>query len=276
MRIRKALIMAAGYGTRFLPVTKVVQKEMLPVLNKPVIDYIVDDCIRAGIEEILIVVNEADSQIEQYYTQKPSLELYLTKKGKADIAAEIQQLHTKASFTFIVDADDCKYGTALPLIAAERYLKDEEAFLVMTGDDFLYDPAGASPLAELVLFAEEFPASAIVTCTEVAEEDVFKYGIAENREVEGRKFLTRLIEKPHPSETTSRLAGISKYVFTPEIFPVLAELQPNEKSGEYFLTDAVEQLASFRDVALFQTKHMFLDCGNIANWLHTNMVLAEK
>ena len=139
MHIKKALITAAGMGTRFLPITKTIEKEMLPVFNKPVIDYLVDDCIQGGITEFVIVVNESSTQIEEYYSPNKHLVAELRSLGKHAAADHLTTLHEKATFTYVTQKVADGYGTAVPLKVAKEYFLDEEAFLVLMGDDFLYN-----------------------------------------------------------------------------------------------------------------------------------------
>jgi len=137
MIIKKALIAAAGYGNRMLPVTKAVQKEMLPVLNRPVIDYIVEDCLKAGINEFVIVANSSDNQMHSFYEEDEKLNTYLRTFNKLDILERISRLHTNAHFSYVVQTPQDPYGTTTPLKLAKEHLENEDAFLVFMGDDFI-------------------------------------------------------------------------------------------------------------------------------------------
>lgn len=276
MKIKKAVIFAAGYGTRFLPITKTIQKEMLPLLQKPLIDYIVDDCIRAGITDIVFVVKEQDAQIRNYYSEDVYLKRYLEKMHKPEKYASVAKLHTKAKFTFVLQRESDAYGTAVPLMLAKDELINEEAFLVLGGDDFFYNADGSSEMTKMIEVFQQSNAQGLVTCINVPHELINKYGIAEYREENGFRYLTRQIEKPEPSEINSTLATISKYIFTPRIFDHLEGLQPDAKTGEMYLTTVYAKLAQHENVVLYTPTGEYLDSGYLAGWLKANLALARS
>lgn len=278
MHIRKALITAGGLGTRFFPITKTIEKEMLPVYNKPVIDYLVDDCIRAGITEFVIVVNNMSTQIKEYYSQKPALENELLQLGKHAELEKIQKLHQKARYTFLVQQPSDGYGTAVPLAVAKEELLHEDAFLVLMGDDFLYNGETFSETEQMI---QQFtaarahsPVAGLVTCIEKPETDLHKYGIAKIHTEHGISYLDSLIEKPAPGTAPSNLANISKYIFTPQVFELLETQNPNPSSGELYITDTATSLAAHAPVTVYTPKSEYLDCGTPDSWLHANTVVA--
>ena len=280
MHIKKAVITAAGFGTRFLPITKSIEKEMLPVLNKPVIDYLVDDCIAGGITDFIIVVNKPSTQIEEYYSNKPAITKNLIAAGKSDIAADLHQLHTKARFTFVIQQPEVGYGTAVPLKVAQSHLENEDAFLVLMGDDFLYN---GEQFSETGLLIERFRAAhstnnaqGLVTCIERPDSELSKYGIAKIHQEKGLPYLTTLVEKPAPGTAPSNLANISKYIFTPKVFEKLPEQQPNPQSGEYYITDTATMLAASHPVVVYVPESEYLDCGKPESWLKANNTVAKK
>lgn len=275
MKITKALITAAGNGTRFFPITKTVQKEMLPLLNRPLIDYVVDDCLKAGIKEIILVVRENDSLIRRYYSANPDLQRIFQKLGKPEKYQQLAQIHSKASFIFVNQSENDPYGTAVPLRIARPHLETEEAFLVMMGDDFIYYPDQESSTArELINLMKTTRAGAAMTCIPVPAATARKYGIAEVVKKNGRYYLKTLIEKPSPGKTSSTLANISKYAFTPQVFKVLAKQKPEAKSGELMITDTLLALAKKSPVAVHLSSGEYLDCGYPAGWLKANLTLA--
>lgn len=276
MPIKTALITAAGYGSRFFPVSKSVQKEMLPVLNRPVIDYLVDDCIQAGIERIILTVREGQNIVEHYYTEQPKLRSFFEAMGTAEKYKAVEQLHQKAHFQFLIQRDSDGYGTAVPVKLAQSFLQEEEAFLYLTGDDFIFHPNGHTEAAALVELWEKTKAQAVMSCREVAAEDTHRYGIVETTLKEGVQHLTSLVEKPPQGTTTSRLANISKYVLTPAAFSVLANQALDQKSGEAYITDTILELAQTGDVVVHVPQGEYLDCGSVAGWLKANLTLAEQ
>lgn len=276
MAITTALITASGFGSRFFPVSKSVQKEMLPVLNRPVLDYLVDDCLMAGITNIIITVREGQPLVPYYYTEQPAVKQFFEERGWGEKYAALEDLHSKASFTFVTQRHEDGYGTAVPVQLAKQYLEGEEAFLYLTGDDFTYSGQGSSAAAQLMQVWEETKAEAVLSCREVDAELTHKYGIVEAREEHGHRFLTTFVEKPAQGTTTSRLANISKWVFTPSVFPLLENQRVDEKSGELYITDTAITLAKDHPVAIHVPQGDYLDCGNVAGWLKANLRVASE
>jgi UTP--glucose-1-phosphate uridylyltransferase len=276
MKIKKAIITAAGYGTRFFPVTKAVQKEMLPLLSKPIIDYLVDDCIKAGVEEIIFVVNENNDQIRQYYSEDQRLLRYLTKMGKMDKYQKISDLHTKAKFTFLTQQESDVYGTAVPVMLAKDHVINEEAFLVLMGDDFFINEDGSSEVARMIEVFTQSKADGMITCIQVPHEEVHKYGIAEFKEEGGYRYLTSQLEKPQPHEVTSNIVTISKYIFKPSIYKYFSNQKPDERSGEMYLTTTYSAMAQKEKVLLYEPQGKYIDSGDPAIWLNANLYLAKQ
>ncbi len=276
MQIRKAVITCAGFGTRFLPITKTIQKEMLPILNRPMIDYVVSDCLAAGIEEIIFVVKENENHlVEHYYSESRSLKQHMEKLGKADkySKAEFTFLeHIK--FRFITQTIADRYGTAIPLELAKKYLKNENAFLVFMGDDFIYNPNVISAKEMIQLF-EKSGAEALVTCITKPEAELHRYGVAETRKENGYTFLTNLVEKPKPGTAPSNLINISKYIFTPRVFEFLKDQGPDPQSGEYYITDTATNLSKSCPVVIYAPQGRYLDGGNVLSWLKANLIVAK-
>ncbi len=277
MKITKAIIPAAGSGTRFLPITKTIQKEMLPILAKPFIDLVVDDCISAGITDIIFVIKEGDTQIQDYYSENFRLKAYLEKMGKLDKYAKVEQIHKKAKFTFVTQKDSDHYGTSTPVKLCYDLVKDEEAFLAFYGDDLFLSNSGQSMIPSMI---EEFTnsnAAAAITCIDVPKRFVSKYGIAEYREENGHKFLTRQVEKPDPEAVNSTFVTISKFIFTPKIFKYLDEQELDGKLGEMLITTAYSALAQDEKMLLFTPKDCeYLDSGYAWGWLKANLIMAKK
>jgi len=276
MKIRKAIIFAAGMGTRFFPITKTIQKEMLPILDRPIIDYIVDDCIEAGIEEVILVVNDKNDQIKSFYSEDQYIYRYLERMKKLDKYSKISKLHSKVIFKFVRQKETDSYGTAVPLILAREYLQDEEAFLALTGDDFFLNESGKSEVKSMIENFEKNNADGLITCIQVPMERVSQYGIAEFREENGVKLLTNQIEKPEPSQVNSNFITLSKSIFTPKIFEYLDKVEPDSKTGELYLTTAFTQLAQNGKVIIYEPKGKYIDTGNVNSWLIANLLLARE
>ncbi len=275
MKIRKAIITSAGFGTRFLPITKTIQKEMLPVLNRPLIEYVVNDCILAGIEEIIFVVSEHNTQLKHFYSENDRLKDYLERMHKSQLYPSVEALHTKARFTFVVQKDAEQYGTATPVKLAQEHVQDEDAFIVFMGDDFVYNADGSSEAARMIASFTSSGAAGLATCIEKPDNVLHKYGIAEVEKRETHTFLKNLIEKPATGTAPSNLANISKYIFTPHIFELLARQQPNPQSGELYITDTVLTLAQEQDVVIHTPHGEYLDGGYLGGWLKANLTVAH-
>ena len=274
MPIRTALITASGYGSRFFPVSKGVQKEMLPVLNRPVLDYLVDDCIAAGVTNIIITVREGQNLVRDYYTEQPRLRDFLEQMGTAEKYAAVEGLHQKAQFTFVTQRNEDGYGTGVPVQLARGYLEKEEAFLYYTGDDFSYHAGQASEAEALIKLWQDTGAIGVMSCREVDVTETHRYGIVETENENGFKMMTSLVEKPAQGTTTSRLANISKYVLTPKVFAHLEHQKPNSQNGELYITDTILALANEGKVAVHVPRGEYLDCGSVAGWLKANLRVA--
>lgn len=274
MKITKALITAAGFGTRFLPITKTIQKEMLPLLDKPIIDYVVDDLISAGVTDIIFVIAEHNIQLIHFYRENQRLQRYLEAHHKVALYDHVAPLHQKANFHFIKQSDAEQYGTAVPLKLARSMLEKEEAFFVFMGDDLLYNADGKSESAAMLSLMEKTQAVAVATCVEKPSDQLFRYGVVKPKGQLPKLFLDSIIEKPQPGSEPSNLVNISKYIFTPQIFEILAHQKPDENSGELYITDTITQLAQTQPVAIHIPTGEYLDGGNPLEWLKANISVA--
>jgi UTP--glucose-1-phosphate uridylyltransferase len=276
MKITKALITCAGFGTRFLPITKSVQKEMLPILNRPMIDYVVTDCLDAGIKEIIFVVNENENQlVEHFYSESKILKQHMHKLGKQDRYEKSKlNIPDNVKFRFITQSVADKYGTAIPVELAKKYLENEDAFLVFMGDDFIYSKDTVEAKEMIKLFNKS-NAEGLVTCITKPDSELYRYGVAEIKNNNGHSYLTNLVEKPETGSAPSNLINISKYIFTPKIFELLKDQKPNPDSGEYYITDTATDLAQNNPVVIYTPKGTYLDGGNVLNWLKANLIVAK-
>jgi len=275
MRINKAVIAVAGFGTRSLPISKTIQKEMLPVINRPVIDYLVDDLIEAGITEIIFVINDHNKQILHYYSENKRLERYLKKMKKLHLYDKVKDLPDKASFHFVLQKEADGYGTAVPVKLAQQYLEKEEAFVVLMGDDIPYNSDGSSETKKMIETINRSGADALATFIEQDEDQLFRYGVAEVEEKDGEKYLKDLIEKPDPGTAPSNLANISNYILNPSIFDIIENQKADKKSGELYITDTVAQLAKKQEVVVHVLKGQYLDAGYPLGWLKANLTMAK-
>lgn len=236
----KAIICAAGLGTRFLPQTKAMPKEMLPIIDRPVIQLIVEEAVSAGVTEIIIVTGSTKRAIEDHFDRSDELEKELREKGKDDKADEIEKIANLANFVYVRQKGIPK-GNARPILNARHLINDDEPFFVFFADDFFRSKV---PRAKQLLEAYEKTGKSVITLIEVEPKDADKYGMAAiDVELDDKTFeLTELIEKPGEENTPSNFASVGGYLLTPEILPIIAREIP-DKNGEITLADSINTLA---------------------------------
>jgi len=275
LQCTKAIIAVGGFGTRWLPLTKSIEKCMLPVGNRPVIDYIVDDCIAAGITDICFVVGEQSTQLRTYYGNNPALYKHLEAKGKTKELTQLKHISSKATFHFIVQTPDLPYGTAVPIMLCDQYIKPGEQVVVIMGDQFVYNKDGSSEVVHLLAEVDASGATAGMGVVHVPKDEVHKYGIVETQQHEGKQFFKRIVEKPQPEEAHGTLSNLGLYVFDGELFDCLQHIKPTH--GEYYVTDAlniyVGQMG--KRLAVVSTAGAYLDCGTVEGWQHANRYIAD-
>lgn len=271
MTVRKAVIPAAGYGTRFLPATKAVPKEMLPIVDRPTIEYIVAECARAGLDDVLVVTAAGKSAIEDHFDRALELEAALEAKGKDDALAMVRDLATLASVHAVRQGEQLGLGHAVLQAAAHV---GEESFAVLLGDDIV-DPD--DDLLERMVAAHEATGRAVVALMEVADDDVDKYGIAQVGEAgeDGSVSITGLVEKPDPADAPSNYAVIGRYVLPGSIFEVLGSTTPGA-GGEIQLTDALEALAADEPIVGIVLEGIRHDAGDKLGFLEATIDFALR
>lgn len=233
MRIRKAVLPVAGLGTRVLPATKVVPKELLPIVDKPTLQYIVEEAVAAGIEEIILVTSRSKRAIEDHFDAFPELELALERKGKQKELEELRRIQALAKYAVVRQIEPLGLGHA---VLCAKELVGDEPFIVMLGDEIYPHEPCLQPIIE----AYQRHQSSILTLVTVPSEQVSSYGIASVKAQEGNTFqVTDLVEKPKPAEAPSHLAVAGRYVITPDIFALIEKLPPG-RGGEIQLTDALQ------------------------------------
>ena len=266
-RITKVIIPVAGWGTRRLPITKSIEKCMLPIGNRPMIDYVVQDCLAAGINEIYFVVGEDSSQLESYYRSNIKLIDYLKRSGKDDMLPLIAPL-AGIKLHFVVQSGYGKYGTAIPVALAASQIPAGESVAVLMGDDFIYTKDGGSETARLIEAAGDDSAMLGV---EVHPDEVSRYGVLEKDE--NNKFV-RIVEKPTPDEAPSNLINVSKYVLNSDALKRIADFANTTQEGEYYITDPInDYVAAGGVMTVVPAKGQYLDGGSVEGWLHANNVV---
>ncbi|OGL22060.1 hypothetical protein A2707_01775 [Candidatus Saccharibacteria bacterium RIFCSPHIGHO2_01_FULL_45_15] len=239
-RPTKAIICAAGLGTRFLPQTKAMPKEMLPIIDRPVIQLIVEEAVAAGVTEIIIVTGSTKRSIEDHFDRSDELEAELREKGKHDKADQIKAIAEMANFVYLRQKGSPK-GNARPVLNAQHLIDDDEPFFVFFADDFFRSKV---PRAKQLLETYEATGKSVISLIEVDRKDASKYGMAAiDQKLDDRTFqLTELIEKPGEENTPSNLASVGGYLLTPDILPIIAQ-EKVDKNGEITLADSINELA---------------------------------
>ena len=270
-KIRKAVIPAAGYGTWFLPATKATPKEMLPIVDKPTIQYIVEEALASGIEDILIISGHAKRAIEDHFDSAPVLEAALEKSGKKDLLAIVRET---ADIRVHYIRQRYMRGLGDAILCAKPFMGNEP-FAVLLGDDVVYNPEKPA-LGQLMQVYEEKGGS-VLGCQNVPQNQVSSYGIvAGEADVNPRLLrVTDMVEKPSPEEAPSRMAVLGRYIIKPEIFEILEKTPPG-KGGEIQLTDALKVLAKQDEVYAYDFEGKRYDLGDKLGFLQATVEFALR
>lgn len=273
-KITKAVIPAAGFGTRFLPQTKAMPKEMLPIVDKPVIQYVVEEAVESGIKDIVIVTGSSKRAIEDHFDM-PNADLVnnLIQGGKEKLLEEVRKIAEMANFIYIRQKG--LYGNGTPVLSAESVIGNE-SFAVLWGDEFI--SSEPPRLAQMMKVYEKYGGVVISGVRIESKDRLSKYGIADLEPVEDKVFkINRIVEKPLPEEAPSNLATHGAYILPPEVFPALRGLKPT-KGGEIWLTDAINVLRE-QGVPVYACEienGTYYDTGNKLEYIKTVIEFALK
>lgn len=268
--VKKAIIPAAGLGTRFLPATKSQPKEMLPIVDKPTLQYIIEEAINSGIEEILIITGRNKKSIEDHFDKSVELELELQQKGKTEMLEMVQEISNMVNIHYIRQKEPKGLGHAIH--CAKSFIGDEP-FAVLLGDDIV--DSDTPCLKQLIDAYDEYKTS-ILGVQEVAKEDTNKYGILDCKYIEDRVYKVKdMIEKPNIEEAPSNIAILGRYIITPAIFEILENQSPG-KGGEIQLTDALKTLASHEAIYAYNFEGRRYDVGDKLGFLEATIDFALK
>ena len=269
--ITKAIVPVAGWGTRRLPITKAIEKCMLPIGNRPLIDYIVRDCIQAGITEIIFVISKGDYQIQKYFAVNKELNDYLVYSGKQDMVPLVTP-PGGVMFRFVEQPTNQKYGTAVPVGLCLPYIAKGESVAVMMGDDFIYNADGSSELLRLKEATPEGASSMLAV--EVPREEVSRYGVIQFNEM--THAFERIAEKPSVEQAPSNYINVSKYILNYSVLQLVKSYTDLNVSGEYLLTEPINQyIMTGGLMQVVPAKGQYLDGGTLPGWLHANEVVVR-
>lgn len=269
-KVRKAIIPAAGLGTRFLPATKAMPKEILPIVDKPTIQYIVEEAIDSGIEDIIIVTGKGKRAIEDHFDHAPELERNLEEKGKKELLEKVQKASNMADIHYIRQKEPKGLGHA---VWCARNFIGNEPFAVLLGDDIVQ---AETPGLRQLMDEYEKTLSSIIGVQQVPEDETHRYGIIDPLTKEGRRYQVKnFVEKPKPGTAPSNLAILGRYIFTPEIFMYL-EKQEVGAGGEIQLTDAIQKLNEIQRVFAFDFEGRRYDVGEKLGFIQTTLEFAMQ
>lgn len=269
-KIKKAIIPAAGLGTRFLPATKAMPKEMLPILDKPTIQYIVEEAARAGIEDIIIVTGKHKRAIEDHFDNQKELEMILQDKGKTDLLEKVKYSTELANIFYVRQKEQKGLGHAI--YSARQFIGDEP-FAVLLGDDIVESD---NPAIKQLIEAYEETGKSVIGVQEVEKDQTHRYGIIDPLEKLGRKYeVNQFVEKPKQGTAPSNLAIMGRYVLTADIFDYL-KTQSKGAGGEIQLTDAIERLNKHDQVYAYDFEGDRFDVGEKLGFVKTTIEFALK
>jgi UTP--glucose-1-phosphate uridylyltransferase len=254
----KGIIAIAGFGTRFLPASKAIPKEMIPIAGKPLIQYHVEGLVAAGIREIVVVARDNSDIVQDHFSPNPQLREHLKESGKLDLLEDMERIDRMADIVFVRQPEDLPYGNATPVLAAQNWLNPGEPFYYMFGDDIVLGEVSI-PQQMLDTFRQEEPA-AVLAAQRVPDEETHLYGCIELKPGSDNE-MERIVEKPAPGTAPSNLVQIGHFIFTPEIFEVLDGLETG-KGGELWMADAVHGLANRSRVVVHPIDGLWMAAGD--------------
>lgn len=270
MKVRKAVITAAGWGTRFLPITKAQPKEMLPLITRPLIQYSVEEAINSGIEQIIVITARGKQAMEDYFDRSLELEYFLAQKGETSLLKEMRELSSLVDICYIRQKEQLGLGHA---ILTAKKIVGKEPFAVLLPDDII---DSKSPVLKQMIAVYQQYKTNIIAVERIASQDTVKYGIIEPKQVSGTTYqVLGLTEKPEPAQAPSNLGIVGRYILMPEIFDVL-EVTPAGKNQEIQLTDALQVLLKQQTLYACQFEGARYDTGTPFGWLKATMAFALR
>lgn len=265
-QIRKAVIPAAGFGTRFLPVTKAIPKEMLPIVDTPTLQYVVEEAVKSGITEILIILGKNKKCIEDHFDISVELEQLLMRTKKDDYLKQVRDISNMAHIYYVRQKE--MNGSGMAVLEAEAFVGNEP-FAVLYGDDIIYNPQ--KPCLKQLIEAYDTTGKVILGCQDVPREEAIKYGIVKPGATKGKYTeVLRLVEKPDIDKLPSTLASIGRYILTPDIFDILKHT-PAMPNGEVCLTDAIQTIADSTGVYAYTFEGRRYDVGDKLGYIQATV-----
>jgi UTP--glucose-1-phosphate uridylyltransferase len=273
LKIRKAVIAVAGYGTRFLPATKSLPKELLPIVDKPIVQYLVEEAVNSGIEDIIFVTRPGTQGIADHFDSSRELEVHLDEQNKAEYLDVVQAIPQMANFAFVRQARHLPYGNGSPLIAAKRFLGSNESFVYMFGDDLVLSQTPC--VKQLIDVYARHDAAGVVAFQEIPRQETYRYGIAKLKKGTEPPELDTVVEKPEPEDAPSTLAQIGRFVLSSRVIDLLESVQLHA-GDELYLTDAIARLCRESRVLAHPIEGKWLTTGDPLRFLIANVQYALR
>lgn len=273
--ITKAVIAAAGRGTRFLPVVKAYPKELVPILAKPNLQYLIEEAIGAGITDIAIIIRSGETKIKNYFSPDENLEKYLTENNKIEYLDSLKAIWNKTKLTFIEQPLKLPYGTGSPLLAAKNFV-GQDPFVYMYGDDLTVEPVAGQFLTRMIATFEKYQAAEVIAVKNVSPEEIHLYGSAQYmNDPNYPNRISAMLEQCSADKAPSTFAQTGRFVVTSKVFPIL-EQQDLSRNGELWFSDASNTLAKNEIVLTesFENQEDWLTTGDPLRWLKANIIFA--
>jgi UTP--glucose-1-phosphate uridylyltransferase len=271
MKVTKAVIAVAGYGTRFIPATKVQPKELLPIVDKPVVQYLVEEAVDSGITDIILVTRAGNQALEDHFDSSLELEMHLEMQEKWEELAEVRRIPEMANFIYVRQSKNLPYGNGTPLLAAKSLIHPNEAFVYMFGDDVVKADVPCS--RQLIEVYQKYQPAAVLAVQEVPLDEISRYGAAKLKPDSDRNELEHIVEKPAPENAPSNLAQLGRFVLSYKTIEVLETIRV-EAGEELWLTDALDRLAATDSVIVHPIQGKWFTTGDPLRMLKTTVEFA--
>jgi UTP--glucose-1-phosphate uridylyltransferase len=268
MQITKAVIAVAGYGTRFIPATKVIPKEMLPIVDKPIVQYLVEEAVASGITDIILVTRSGSQSLEDHFDTSRALEMHLETQQKWQALEAVRKISNLARFAFIRQGNNVPYGNGSPLLCARPWIAPGEPVAYLFGDDIVRSDVPC--IKQLIDVYERYQPAAVIACQQVPLSEISAYAAPKFKAGTDRNEIERIIEKPSPSEAFSNLAQLGRFVLGPLVMKVLAETKTG-LGGELWMTDAIDGVAQIDAVLAHEIQGKWFTTGDPFNYLKTTV-----
>lgn len=271
MKITKAVIAVAGYGTRFIPATKVIPKEMLPIVDKPIVQYLVEEAVASGITDVILVTRSGSQSLEDHFDSSRELEMHLETQKKWQALEEVRRISNLARIAYVRQGKNVPYGNGSPLLCARPLIAPDEAVAYLFGDDIVRSEVPC--VKQLIDVYERHQPAAVIACQKVPLSEISAYAAPKFKPGTDRNEIERIVEKPSPSEAFSNLAQLGRFVLGPLVMQVLAETKTG-KGGELWMTDAIDGVAQIAAVLVHEIQGRWFTTGDPFNYLKTTVEYA--